>query len=127
MKLHVPGAAPAFTRQYPTMTCEDTQPARLAWEIQVHEPCTGLWLTRCYGRATTTAQPRDVAHAALTAYLTITTVWPGQKFRALAQPDGGPPITVTADQLPDGWKAAPDVQQALPLYLREALAAGAAT
>lgn len=109
------------------MTCEDTQPTRVAWQIQLYEPCTGMWMPRCYGRATTTAQPRDVAHAALTAYLTTITVWPGQTFRALAQPDGGPPVTVTAAQLPDGWTAGPDVLQALPHYLREALAVGTAT
>lgn len=108
------------------MACEDTQPTRVAWEIQLYEPCTSMWMPRCYGRATTTAHPRDVAQAALTAYLTITTVWPGQKFRALVQPDGSPPVTVTAGQLPDDWKAGPDVLQALPHYLRRALAVGTA-
>jgi hypothetical protein len=105
------------------MTCEDTTPARIAWEIQLHEPCTGLWMPRCYGRATTTAAPADVARAALTGYLSITTVWPGQQFRALVQPDGGPPVTVDPGQLPDGWVPGEDVRQALPLYLRDALRA----
>ena len=104
------------------MTCEDTG-IRLAWEIQVHEPCTGMWMPRCYGRATTTAPSDDVAYAALTAYLLTITTWPGQTFRAHAQTDGGPPVTVTAGQHPDGWTAGPDVLQALPGYLREALAA----
>jgi hypothetical protein len=102
------------------MTCEDV-PARIAWEIQLYEPCTGLWMPRCYGRATTPANPTDVACAALTAYLAITTVWPGQQFRAHAQPDGGPAVTVAAGELPDGWTAGEDVRQALPLYLRDAL------
>lgn len=109
------------------MTCEDTRPTRLAWEIQLYEPCTGMWMPRCYGRATTTAPPADIAHAALTAYLAITTVWPGQEFRALAQPDDGPPVTVPAGQLPDGWTVGDDVLQALPRYLRDALPVKTAT
>lgn len=126
MKLHVHGAADTHARHNPGMTCEDTagSPARLTWEIQVYEPCTRFWLPRCYGRATTTAPPHEVAQAALTAYLTTITVWPGQQFRAHAQADGGPPVTVTAGQTPDGWTPGPDVLQALPGYLREALAVG---
>lgn len=107
------------------MTCEDTG-QRLTWEIQVYEPSTRGWLPRCYGRATTTAPPHEVAQAALTAYLTTITVWPGQQFRAHAQADGGPPVTVTTGQTPDGWTPGPDVLQALPGYLREALAVGPA-
>ena|SRR5687768_10219742 len=102
------------------MTCEDV-PARIAWEIQLYEPCTRLWMPRCYGRATTTAAPQDVARAALTAYLTITTTWPGQKFRARVQPDDGPPVSVAAGELPDDWTPGETVRQALPLYLRDAL------
>ncbi|QBJ94529.1 hypothetical protein D0Z67_29515 (plasmid) [Streptomyces seoulensis] len=46
-------------------------------------------------------------------------------YRALARPDHGPAAIVRADQLEDdGWTAGPDVRQALPVYLREALAAG---
>lgn len=108
------------------MTCEDTTGVRLAWEVQLYETCTGMWLPRCYGRATTTAPPEDVARAALTAYLTTITVWPHQEFRALAQPDDGPPVTVTAGQLPNGWTAGDDVLHALPRYLRDALAASTA-
>ena len=103
------------------MTCEDTTPTRIAWEIEVHEPCTGMWMPRSYGRATTPADPADIARTVLAAYLTTTTVWPGQQFRATVQADGGPPVTVTADQLPDGWTPGEDARQALPLYLREAL------
>lgn len=107
------------------MTCEDTAgtPARLTWEIQVYEPSVRGWLPRCYGRATTTAPPEHVAQAALTAYLLTITTWPGQTFRAHAQADGGPTVTVTTGQQPDAWTPGPDVLQALPGYLREALAA----
>ena len=44
------------------MTCEDTG-VRLAWEVQLYETCTGMWMPRCYGRATTTAPPHEVARA----------------------------------------------------------------
>lgn len=104
------------------MTCEDTH-RRLTWEIQVYEPSTRGWLPRCYGRATTTAPPDDLATTVLTAYLAITTTWPGQQFRATVTAHGGSrPSIVTADQLPAEPQAVrDDVLQALPLYLRDAL------
>jgi hypothetical protein len=104
------------------MTCEDTEPTRLAWEIQHYEPFSRVWLSRSYGRATTTAAPLDIARAVLAGYLAASPPREGETFRAIAQPDDGQPVTVTTDQLPDdAWTADPAVRQALPLYLREAL------
>jgi hypothetical protein len=104
------------------MTCEDT-PARLTWEIQLHEPASHVWICKGYGRATTTANPTDVARAVLAGYLTASPPRGGETFRAVARPDTGGEATVTADQLPaDGWEPDPAVRQALPLYLRDALA-----
>ena len=127
MKLHVHGAANTPARHNPVMTCDNTAgtPARLTWEIQVYEPSVRGWLPRCYGRATTTAPPEDVAQAALTAYLRTITVWPGQQFRAHARTDDGTPVTV--GQAPDGWTPGPDAVQALPGYLRNALTAETTT
>lgn len=103
------------------MTCEDT-PVRLTWEIQLHEPFSGVWLCRGLGRATTTAKPADIARAVLAGYLAATQARGGETFRAVARTDTGAEATITADQLPDGaWTADPVVRQALPIYLREAL------
>ncbi len=102
------------------MTCED-QPARLTWEIQMYEPHSQVWICKGYGRATTTATPADIASAVLAGYLAASPPQYGETFRAVARPDGGTPVTVTADQLPDdGWTADAAVRQALPLYLRDA-------
>lgn len=106
------------------MTCEDNA-VRLAWEIQLYEPCSQVWICKGYGRATTTADPTDVARAVLAGYLALSPPRGTETFRAHARPDHGEPVTVTADQLPaGGWTAGPDVRQALPLYLRDALTAG---
>jgi hypothetical protein len=105
------------------MTCEDT-PTRLTWEIQLLEPASRVWICRWYGRATTTAAPVDLARAALAGYLAASPGRGGETFRALARPDTGDLVVVTADQLTDGeWTVDPAVRQALPVYLREALAA----
>jgi hypothetical protein len=103
------------------MSCEDT-PARLTWAIELHEPHSGVWICRAYGRATTTAAPADIASAVLAGYLAASPPAYGQAFRATARPDGGEAVTVTPDQLPgSGWDVDPAVRQALPLYLRDAL------
>jgi hypothetical protein len=105
------------------MTCEDT-PTRLTWEIQLYEPCSRVWICRGYGRATTTASPVDIARAALAGYLAASPGRGGETFRALARPDTGEPVVVTAEDLDDEAVAAdPAVRQALPLYLRDALPA----
>lgn len=106
------------------MTCED-QPSRLTWEIQMYEPHSQVWICKGYGRATTTATPTDIACAVLAGYLAASPPHYGETFRAIARPDGGSPVTVTADQLPaSGWETDPAVRQALPLYLRDALTGG---
>jgi hypothetical protein len=107
------------------MTCEDTPPGRVAWEIQMYEPHSQVWICKGVGRATTAANPADIAHAVLAGYLAASPPPYGETFRAIARFDGGTPVTVTADQLPDsGWEADPAVRQALPLYLRDALPGG---
>lgn len=109
------------------MTCEDTtgSPARITWEVQLYEPCSHVWICKGYGRATTTAQPADLARAVLAGHLALYPPRCGETFRALARPDHGETVTVTADQITTGgWTVGNGVRQALPLYLREALAAG---
>jgi len=103
------------------MTCEDT-PARLLWAVELYEPHSQVWICKAWGRATTSANPLDIARAVLAGYLAGSPAGYGETFRATARPDGGQLVTVTADQLDDGaWEAGPDVRQALPLYLRDAL------
>jgi hypothetical protein len=106
------------------MTCEDHDPARLTWEIQMYEPHSQVWICKGYGRATTTATPPTSPAAVLAGYLAASPPPYGENVRAIARPDDGSPVTVTADQLPaSGWETDPAVRQALPLYLRDALPA----
>lgn len=107
------------------MTCEDTTPVRLTWEIQERVPFSEVWVCRGSGRATTTAQPADIARAVLAGHLAARPARGGETFRALAYTDTAGPRIVTADQLADdGWMADPAVRQALPTHLRDALPAG---
>lgn len=104
------------------MSCEDT-PARLTWEIQLYEPCSRVWICKSYGRATTTSTPGAIARAVLAGYLTATPARATETFRAVARTNTGAECTVTADDLTTGgWETDPAVRQALPLYLRDALA-----
>jgi hypothetical protein len=102
------------------MSCEDT-PSRLTWEIQLHEPASGVWICKGYGRATTTAAPADIARAVLAGYLTASPPRATETLRAVARPDGGAAVTVTAIDLAPDAVTDPAVRQALPLYLRDAL------
>jgi hypothetical protein len=104
------------------MSCEDT-PSRLTWEIQLYEPCSRVWICKGYGRATTTAAPADIARAVLAGYLAASPPRATETLRAVARPDGGRAVTVGAGDLdPDAVTTDPAVRQALPLYLRDALA-----
>lgn len=108
------------------MTCDD-QPARVTWEIDLYEPASRVWMCRGMGRATTTtARPADIAQAVLAGYLAATPPRGREQFRATARAAAdGEPVTVTAEELPDGsWTADEAVRQALPLYLRDALPGG---
>jgi len=106
------------------MTCEDAPPPRLTWEIQLYEPCSGVWICKGYGRATTTAAPADIARAVLAGYVAASPPRATETLRAVARPDGGPAVTATAADLAPDTVTDPAVRQALPLYLRDALPAG---
>lgn len=106
------------------MTCEDSEdpPARMTWEIQLYEPCSGVWMCRGYGRATTAASLTDIARAVLAGYLAANPPRGTETFRAIARTGPDREVVVAAAALADGgWEAAPDVRQALPEYLRQAL------
>jgi hypothetical protein len=102
------------------MSCEDT-PSRLTWEVQLYEPCSRVWICKGYGRATTTADPADIARAVLAGYVAASPPGYGETLRAVARPDGGAAVTVTAADLDPDAVTDPAVRQALPLYLRDAL------
>lgn len=102
------------------MSCEDT-PQPLAWQIELYEPSSKVWICRAYGRTTTTAAPEDIARAVLAGYLAARPSGYGEAFRATACADGGAPVTVTAGDLRDDAVTTDPVRQALPLYLRDAL------
>ncbi|QLJ06719.1 hypothetical protein HZZ00_37665 (plasmid) [Streptomyces sp. NEAU-sy36] len=105
------------------MTCEDT-PTRLTWQVELHEPFSGVWICQRYGRATTTAALADIARAVLAGHLAAAPPRPGDTLRAVAYTDTGTRVTVTADELAIGsWEASPAVREALPVYLRDALPA----
>jgi hypothetical protein len=102
------------------MSCEDT-PSRLAWEVQLYEPCSRVWICKGYGRATTAADPADIARAVLAGYLAASPPRATETLRAVARPDGGTAVTVGAGDLGADAVTDPAVRQALPLYLRDAL------
>ena len=105
------------------MSCEDT-PVPLAWQIELYEPSSKVWICRAHGRATTAAAPHDIARAVLAGYLAARPAGYGETFRAIARPDGGKPVTVNAAELDDDAVTVDAaVRQALPFYLRDALPA----
>jgi hypothetical protein len=102
------------------MPCEDT-PGPLAWQIELYEPSSQVWICRAYGRTTTTAAAEDIARAVLAGYLAARPAGYGETFRAIARPDGGEPVIVDAADLDADAVTTDPVRQALPLYLRDAL------
>ncbi len=105
------------------MTCDEQAP-RLTWEVQLHEPFSNVWICRWLGRASTSAEPTDVARAVLAGYLAATPPRPGDTFRAVAYTETTGPVFVTTRHLKDdGWMVDQQICAALPTHLRDALAA----
>ncbi|WEO92731.1 hypothetical protein A6P39_000535 [Streptomyces sp. FXJ1.172] len=88
----------------------------------MHERFSDVWICKDLGRATTSANPAELGRAVLAAYL-VGRDSRGETFRVVVRTDHGNHVVITADQLngPD-WEADPAVRQALPAYLRNALA-----
>ncbi|MFF7369768.1 hypothetical protein [Streptomyces tricolor] len=88
----------------------------------MHERFSGVWICKDFGRATTGAGPAELGRAVLAAYLACRDPR-GETFRVVVRTDHGCDFVITADQLTAlGWEADPAVRQALPAYLRNALA-----
>ncbi|WP_432154996.1 hypothetical protein [Streptomyces tricolor] len=88
----------------------------------MHERSSGVWICKDFGRATTGADPAALGRAVLAAYLAGRDAR-GETFRVVVRTDHGCDFVITTDQLTaPGWKADPAVCQALPAYLRSALA-----
>ncbi|ANP52096.1 hypothetical protein J2Z21_009602 [Streptomyces griseochromogenes] len=88
----------------------------------MHERFSDVWICKDLGRASTRADPAELGRAALAAYLAGRDSR-GETFRVDVRTDHGNHIVITADQLTDpGWEADSAVRQALPAYLRNALA-----
>lgn len=102
----------------------DNVPGLVRWEIQMHEPCSRVWICRAHGRTTTAVDPTAFGQAVLAAYLTSRPAPYGETFRALIRTGTGSQITVPGAQLPDdAWQPDPALREALPGYLRSALTA----
>ncbi|MFJ4585148.1 hypothetical protein [Streptomyces echinatus] len=88
----------------------------------MHERFSGVWICKDLGRATTGADPAELGRTVLAAYLAGRDRR-GETFRVDVRTDHESHVVITADQLTDhGWEADPAVCQALPAYLRNALA-----
>ncbi|MFI9809942.1 hypothetical protein ACIHEJ_37515 [Streptomyces sp. NPDC052301] len=97
-------------------------PSCVRWEILMHERFSGVWICKGFGRTTTSAEPTELGRAVLAAYLAGRSAR-GETFRVVVRADNGSQSVITPGQLADfGWKADPAVCQALPAYLRNALA-----
>ncbi|MEU1707562.1 hypothetical protein ABZ478_19430 [Streptomyces sp. NPDC005706] len=92
------------------------------WEILMHERFSDVWICKDFGRATTSADPAELGRAVLGAYLAGRDSR-GETFRVVVRTPNGCQTVITAGHLTDpGWKADPAIRQALPAYLRNALA-----
>lgn len=88
----------------------------------MHERFSGVWICKGFGHATTGADPAELGRAILAAYLACWSTR-GETFRVVVRADNGNRSVITPAQLTDpGWEADPAICQALPAYLRNALA-----
>ncbi|WP_435260588.1 hypothetical protein [Streptomyces sp. 1222.5] len=99
-------------------------PGLVRWEIQMHEPCSRVWICKAHGRTTAVVDPTALGQTVLATYLTSRPAPYGETFRVLVRTDTGSPLTLTADQLPDGYSTTdPALHEALPGYLCNAVTA----
>ncbi|WP_435260511.1 hypothetical protein [Streptomyces sp. 1222.5] len=99
-------------------------PGLVRWEIQMHAPCSRVWICKAHGRTTTPVEPTALGQAVLAAYLTSRPTPYAETFRVFLRTDTGSHLTLTADQLPEGGgTTGPALREALPGYLRSALTA----
>ncbi|GHA69266.1 MULTISPECIES: hypothetical protein [Streptomyces] len=88
----------------------------------MHERFSRVWICKGFGRATTGADPAELGRTVIAAYLAGRSTQ-GQAFRVVVRTDDGSQCVITPGQLAGpGWKAEPAICQALPAYLRNALA-----
>lgn len=91
------------------------------WEILMHERCSGVWICKDFGRATTGADPAELGRAVLAAYLAGRSTR-GETFRVVVRAGNDDEAVITPGQLAaPGWRADPAICQSLPAYLRDAL------
>ncbi|MEU0007998.1 hypothetical protein ABZ079_27935 [Streptomyces sp. NPDC006314] len=94
----------------------------MKWEIQMHEQFSGVWICKDFGRATTGADPTELGRAVLAAYLAGRSTR-GETFRAVVRAGNDSLSVITPDKLAGpGCRTDPAICQALPVYLRNALA-----
>ncbi|MER6434095.1 hypothetical protein ABT272_41395 [Streptomyces sp900105245] len=97
-------------------------PGLVRWEIQMHEPCSRVWICKAHGRTITAVEPTALGQAVLAAYLTSRPAPYGETFRVFLRTSTGSHLHVTTDQLPEsGGTTDPALREALPGYLRGAL------
>ncbi|MEV6841659.1 ANTAR domain-containing protein [Streptomyces sp. NPDC051133] len=102
----------------------DDEPGPVRWEIQMHEPCSRVWICKAHGRTPTAVDPTAFGQTVLAAYLTNRPAHYGETIRVLVRTNTGNPLILDADQPPyDGWNIDPALHEALPGYLRSALTA----
>lgn len=100
----------------------EDMPGCVRWEILMHERFSDVWICKDFGRVATGADPGELGRAVLAAYLAGRPTR-GETFRVVVRADDGGQSVITPGQLSDpGWKADPALCEALPAYLRNALA-----
>ncbi|MGW4452895.1 hypothetical protein [Streptomyces sp. NPDC004599] len=100
----------------------EDMPGCVRWEILMHERFSDVWICKDFGRATTGVDPTELGRAVLAAYLAGRDSR-GETFRVVVRADDAGQSVITPSHLTDpAWKACPAICQALPAYLRDALA-----